>query len=72
MRDETLFLSSILREIPGSHLKLESVLYTLYATQEVPRDTHPHLQGTPSFTQQLMKSPVFPSSTQESIPLLRG
>ena len=32
----------ISREIPPSLLSLESVIDTLYATQEVPRDTRPH------------------------------
>jgi len=61
--DEALFRCSVSRETPRSLLKLKRVLDTLYATQEVPSDTHPHSRGIPSFPPQLKKSPVFPSSS---------
>ena len=41
-RDEALFQSSVSRETPRSLLKCKQVLDTLDATQEGPRDTHPH------------------------------
>ena len=41
-RDEALFQSSVSRETPRSLLKCKRVLDTLDATQEGPRDTHPH------------------------------
>ena len=59
-RDEALSHCIILREIPHSLLKLETVLNTLYATPEVPRHTHPHSRGTPSFPAHLNLCPFAP------------
>ena len=52
MHDEALFRCSVSRETPRSLLKLKKVLDTLYATQEVPSDTHPHSRGIPSIMAQ--------------------
>ena len=67
-QDEALFCCSISREIPPSLLSLEGVLYTLEATQQVPRVMHLHSIGTPSVPPQLKKSPLFPSSSREESP----
>ena len=56
-RDEALSHCIILREIPCSLLKRETVLDTLYATPEVPRHTRPHWRGTPSFLAHLNLCP---------------
>ena len=46
-------------------LELEKVLYMLYKTPEVSRDTRPHSRGTLSFPPQVKKSPVFPASSRD-------
>ena len=45
-------------------LELEKVLYMLYKTPEVSRDTCPNSRRTLSFPPQVKKSPVFPASTR--------
>ena len=64
-QDEALFCCSISREIPPSLLSLEGVLYTLEATQQVPRLMRFHSRGTPRVLAQAKKSPDFPSSSQD-------
>ena len=44
-------------------LELEKVLYMLYKTPEVSRDTCPNSIGMLSFPPQVKKSPLFPAST---------
>ena len=60
MQDEALSHFRVSRELPCSLLKLETVLDTLYETQEVPRHTRPHSRGTPSFPAHLNLSPFAP------------
>ena len=67
-RDEALFCCGVSREIPPSLLRLERVLETLEATQEVLQHTRLHLKGTPRVPSQLKKSPGFPSSSQDNGP----
>ena len=61
MRDEALFHCGISREIPPSLLRLESVLDTPDATQEVPRHTRFHA----TVLAQLQKNPEIHVSTGE-------
>ena len=44
-------------------LELEKVLYMLYKTPEVSRDTCPNSIGMLSFPPQVKKNPLFPTST---------
>ena len=46
-------------------LELERVLYMLYETPEVSRDTHPHSRGMLSFPPQVKKSSVIPASSPD-------
>ena len=63
--DEVHFCCSASRAILSSLSKLKRRLDSLYATQEVPRDTLCSSRGTPSFPPQREKSPVFPTSSPD-------
>ena len=66
MRDEAFFRCGVSSKIPPSLLSLER--FTLAATQEVPQHNHLHTRGTPRVPPELMKSPVFPSSSRDEGP----
>ena len=74
MQDKTLSHCSVLREIPRSVLKLETVLHTLHETPEVPRHTRPHSKGTPIFPAHLNLSPFAPPHLEMKVdsPALSG
>ena len=65
MRHEALFPYSLSRAITSSLSKLKRKLDCLYATQEIPQDTHRNFRGTTSFPPKLEKNPVFPTSYRD-------
>ena len=71
-RDEAHFRSGVSRLITPNLWNFQRVLYTLAATQEVPRHTCLHSRGSPRILPSSRGAPFLPPSWRGSILSLRG